>query len=95
MPICGKFLLSVMLDSDFIKYRSRFTIPPGEDINVDSYICAPKQPRQTRPSDTTDAEDDSESTDLDLEGNPIPNDNSSTRETEIYIPEKDPEFIFQ
>ena len=96
LPICGKFLLSVMLDNDFIKYRSRFTIPPGEDINIDSYICTPKTPRKQQASTSTDTEEDGESGNLDIEGNPIPNENDSPpREPEIYVPEKGPEFIFQ
>ena len=40
LPICGRFLQSVLNDRKYAKYRCRFTIPNGENVRVSDYDCS-------------------------------------------------------
>lgn len=90
LPICGKFLLSVLRDNDMQKYRGRFTMPPGEDINLDLINCAPPKSRQPQKLADDSLSEQDESTVYDVEGNPIPPISSPpvTGHEDIYIPDK-------
>ena len=40
LPICGRFLQSVLNDKKYAKYRCRFAVPNGEDVNISDYDCS-------------------------------------------------------
>ena len=97
LPICGRFLSSVMANGIFAKYREKFTIPPEESINIELFTCTPKPVSRPLPKPSEEEEGDGE------EGEPQEtNDEVLTseppaekREPEIYEPDKGEEFIFQ
>ncbi len=97
LPICGKFLASVLKDKEMSKYRGRFEVPAGEGVNLDLFICTPKVSSKPKvvESDSTALDDDI--TEYDIDGNPIPK-NKPVRpeeEGEIYYPEKKLEFVIE
>ena len=96
LPICGKFLQSVIMDPNYAIYRCRFVMPPGEDVNIDLFTCTPKAThrRQVNANDSTLVED--EGTAYDIDGNPLPsNPPQDQDEGDLYLPEKPVEFIIE
>ena len=96
LPICGKFLQSVIMDPNYAIYRCRFVMPPGEDVNIDLFTCTPKAThrRQSNANDSTLVED--EGTAYDIDGNPLPsNPPQDQDEGDLYLPEKPVEFIIE
>lgn len=96
LPICGKFLESVFIDPAYSKYHGRFEVPAGENINPDLFDCEPKPSASPKPvfNDSLHVEDDNE--EMEEEKEPGDEENKeNTREPEIYIPEKEEEFLFQ
>ncbi len=51
LPICGRFLKSVLSDPRYAHYKTHFA-PPGPDINPRTYECAASLP-PAEPSDST------------------------------------------
>ena len=97
LPICGKFMASVLKDQELAKYRGRFVMPAGEDVNVDLFVCAPKVTVKPRAIEPDSMAIDDDPTEYDINGNPIPK-NKPIRpedEGEIYYPEKKLEFIIE
>ncbi len=94
LPICGSFLKWVLRDPAYKKYHRFFEVPPGEDVNYDLFICNPTPAPSPRPAVVEPSENDNEQLEEDRD-NPIDNNaNSSTRETEIYIPEREDDILF-
>ena len=96
LPICGKFLESVFIDPAYAKYHGRFEVPAGEDINLDLFSCEPKIPAAPKPvvDDSLYMVDDSQ--EMEEEKEPEDEENKeNTRETEIYVPEREEEILFQ
>ena len=96
LPICGKFLEFVLKDKQFEKYRRRYVMPAGEDINMDLFTCTPHPSPKAKPIEPDTTIIDSDPTEYDDEGNPIPKNNTppSIDNGEIYQPEK-LEFIIE
>jgi penicillin-binding protein 1A len=94
LPICGNFLKWVLRDPDYKKYHKCFEVPPGEDVNYDLFICTPKPSQAPPPAAIAPTEENDM---LDEENSDTPTDenaNGSTRETEIYVPERDDDIFF-
>lgn len=72
LPICGRFLASVLKNSDYQKYRARFVMPPGEDVNVDLFTCVQKNTGKPRKSEADSTGTPNEIIIYDVDGNPIP-----------------------
>ena len=97
LPICGKFLASVLKDKEMEKYRGRFEVPAGEGVNLDLFICAPKVSSKPKVVESDSTSLDDELTEYDIDGNPIPKNKPQRpeEEGEIYLPEKKLEFIIE
>ena len=95
MPICGKFLESVFLDPTYAKYHGRFEIPAGEDINLDLFSCEPKPVSTPQPVFIEPSEEEEDPNELNEESAPTDENSGTKRETEIYMPEREDEIIFQ
>lgn len=95
LPICGRFLSSVLMDGDFTHYRQRFVIPAGEDISLDLFDCAAKPSVSISTIQTDTSEYVSTVEMLDEEGNPIstPPMSPSGEEGDAYPPENETEII--
>ena len=95
LPICGRFLSSVLMDGDFTRYRQRFVIPAGEDISLDLFDCASKPSMTIRTAQTDTTEFVSTTELLDEEGNPIGSTPlpPSIEEGEPYPLDNEPEVI--
>ena len=96
LPICGKFLQSVIMDNNYAKYRCRFVMPPGEDVNIDLFNCTPKVRKSTGSvaNDSTLLED--EATIYDIDGNPLPSNPPSNPDNgDLYLPDQPIEFIIE
>ena len=87
LPICGRFLQSVLNDKKYAKYRCRFVVPNGENVNVSDYDCSQHYaPHYEMPIDTLDHYYDDDMDGyygdpvVDEYGNPIPPPQSPTDE---------------
>ena len=95
LPICGKFLQLVLRGNDYLKYRGRYEMPPGEDVNVDLFNCAPKASQHSS-SEDNDSANAGETYIYDIDGNPIPKSSitAPSKEGDLYTPDQeDLEFI--
>ena len=77
-----------------MKYRSRYIMPPGEDVNVDLFNCAPK-PSHRSSSEDNDSTNAGETFIYDIDGNLIPKSSITppSKENDLNIPEEEVEFI--
>jgi hypothetical protein len=85
----------VLRGNDYLKYRGRYEMPPGEDVNVDLFNCAPKASQRSS-SEDNDSANAGETYIYDIDGNPIPKSSitAPSKEGDLYTPDQeDLEFI--